>query len=649
MILFTGDTNPENLNKETPLKLAVSHGHLIISKFLKKILSLQKGKENFDLNTVLFNEDQPFEGNLHGIMYLNDCEALQKFLLSKNSDQILTEICKEICSGWNPLIIAAEFMSRESLLILLQYISKFVYGSKEEKKKCFKILHCQGKSLLTFIMDSEYFTSELQREAIECEGYLHNWKSAEFQKCLFNHVGTNEMSLKFQELFSEKNALEKGRSKIKIFSIYFTVSILALYKSGSASFDIGSDAAVLAKYHSSNIDESIVSNCTRLEDLEETNQSWTISSDHCFWLQLVPMLIPCLLNLIEVGSFIKRNQAQANGFLKLFMIVLSPLWIVTTALGQAMEEVKKKTNIKKSSDVEDCNQSVFQEAFLSAKMIEVCGEASLQPILQLYLFFLTYVCSGFDNMTTSCISLWTIVQTLSFISSLLSIPRIFTTNYALNKNGMMSSEAKIVYFLYVLLGAIGRILLFELMAFSLGPGNFPYVYMAIGIHIVIMIAVNLTCSSSKHKIDQYQDNCCWGKIVFAKDQLIMGMSNIYIPWSDGKREEEDVKRQLIAELMFFLEYVGISIWGTIQFLPIHLRTKVLGVIWIFYLLSLCFKMAFFWSFHPWKDLIKNEIKSSFKNCTNCSNICRKKECLESEDLLDGVKGIFSSLKSYRYE
>ena len=161
-------------------------------------------------------------------------------------------------------------------------------------------------------MNSEYFTSELQREVIECEGYLHNWKSAEFQKCLFNHVGTNEMSLKFQELFSEKNALEKGRSKIKIFSIYFTVSILALYKSGSASFDIGSDAAVLAKYHPSNIDESIVSNCTRLEDLEEINQSWTISSDHCFWLQLVPMLIPCLLNVIEVGSFIKRNQASVN-------------------------------------------------------------------------------------------------------------------------------------------------------------------------------------------------------------------------------------------------------------------------------------------------------------------------------------------------
>ena len=166
--------------------------------------------------------------------------------------------------------------------------------------------------------------------------------------------------------------------------------------------------------------------------------------------------------------------------------------------------------------------------------------------------------------------------------------------------------------------------------------------MAIGIHVVIMIAVNLTCSSSGHKIDQYQDNCCWGKIVFAKDQLIKGMSNIYVPWSDGDKEEEDVKRQLIAEFIFFLEYVGISIWGTIQFLPIHLRTKVLAVIWIFYLFSLCFKIAFFWSFHPWKELIKNEIKMSLKNCTNCSKICKKKERLdvemEGEDLLDGVKG-----------
>ena len=44
-MIFTGDTNPENLNKETPLKLAISHGHLIISKLLKKMLSLQNGKE----------------------------------------------------------------------------------------------------------------------------------------------------------------------------------------------------------------------------------------------------------------------------------------------------------------------------------------------------------------------------------------------------------------------------------------------------------------------------------------------------------------------------------------------------------------------------------------------------------------------------
>ena len=219
------------------MKLAISHGHLIIAELLKKILSLQNGKENFDLNTILIDEDQPQEGKLHRIMYHNDCEALQKFLLSKNSDpnQILTECCKEIQSGWNPLVIAAEFMSRESLLILLQYLSKFVYGNKkDEKKKCFEILHCQGKSLLASIMNSEYFTSELQREVIECEGYLHNWKSAEFQKCLFKHVGTNVLSRKFQELFSEKNAEEKGRSKIKILSIYFTVSILALYKSGSA-------------------------------------------------------------------------------------------------------------------------------------------------------------------------------------------------------------------------------------------------------------------------------------------------------------------------------------------------------------------------------------------------------------------------------
>ena len=51
---------------------------------------------------------------------------------------------------------------------------------------------------------------QVQLEVIEFEGYIHDWKSSEFQKCVYNNLGTNQMSLKCQELFSQKKIKERG-------------------------------------------------------------------------------------------------------------------------------------------------------------------------------------------------------------------------------------------------------------------------------------------------------------------------------------------------------------------------------------------------------------------------------------------------------
>ena len=216
---------------------------------------------------------------------------------------------------------------------------------------------------------------------------------------------------------------------------------------------------------------------------------------------------------------------------------------------------------------------------------------------------------------------------------------------------MMSSEAQLVYFMYVLLGAISRLMLFELMAFSLGslgPGNFPFVYVAIGVHVLVMIAVNLTFSNIENKKGQCDS---WSTIVWVQNQLIKGMSNMYIPWSNGKNEEKEVKSQLVKEIIFFLEYLGISIWGAmaLTFLPSNLRTKVVGAIWVSYLISVVFKITFFVSFHPWKEIIKNNVKTSIKNLGTCCKTTPESEKhleieMEGEDLLDGVKGNLFSIQ-----
>ena len=622
------------------MKLANSHGHLTLHELLENMVSLWNENKQFDLEAILRNESLKPDENLHIIMYLNDSEALKRFLSSKTPNEVLIESCKENSIGWNPLLIAVQFMSRECLLILLKLITKFAYGSKQEKKKCFDIMHCQGKSFLYYVMKSDYFNGELQLAAIECEGYLHDWKSSEFHKCLSKNIGTNDMSLKCQEFFSKKNVEEKGIGKFKLFGIYVVVTILTIYKTGSVSFDVGSDATLLVKYGTS--DELIKSNCS-FSGSSSMNQNWTISSDYCFWLTLVPVLLPILLNIIGVGSFIKKRKTQTHFTLKICLFLSSPIWLVITAVMEASGELKKKTSTKKTTDEEEKEQLESKKAFADAKLIEVCFEASLQPILQLYLFLLPFVCSGFDSITGSCITPWTIVQVLSFLSSMLSIPRVFTAQYTAQKNGMMSSEAQLVYFTYVLLGAISRLMLFELMAFSLGPGNLPFVYAAIGVHVLVMIAVNLTFSNIENKEGQCEDS--WSMIVWVQNQLIKGMSNIYIPWSNGKNEEKEVKSQLIKEIIFFLEYLGISIWGAmaLTYLPSNLMTKVVGAIWVFYLLSVAFKITFFVSFHPWKEIIKDNAKTTIKDWGTCCKSTPKKEEhleieMEGEDLMDGVKG-----------
>ena len=613
------------------MKLANSHGHLTVHELLQNMVSLRNENNQFDLEAILRNESLKPDENLHIIMYLNDSEALKRFLSSKTSNEVLIESCKENSIGWNPLLIAVQFMSRECLLILLKFITKFAYGSKQEKKIFFDIMHCQGKSFLYYVLKSDYFNGELQLIAIECEGYLHDWKSSEFHRCLSKNIGTNDMSLKCQEFFSKKNIEEKGIGKFKLFGIYVVVTILTLYKTGSVSFDIGSDVTLLVKYGTSN--GLINTNCS-LNGSTSFDQRWTISSDYCFWITLVPVLLPILLNLIGVGSFIKRRKTPIHFILKICLFLSSPIWLVITAVMEALEELNKKTSIKKTKDEKEDKQLESNQAFADAKLIEVCFEASLQPILQLYLFLLPLVCSGFDSIAGSCITPWIIVQVLSFLSSILSIPRVFTAQYTSQKNGMMSKEAQFVYFLYVLLGAISRLMLFELMAFSLGPGNFPFVYAAIVVHVVVMIAVNVTFSNIENKEGQWEYS--WSMIVWVQNQMIKGLSNIYIPWSNGKNEEKEVKSQLIKEIVFFLEYLGISIWGamTLTSLPSNLMTNVVGAIWVSYLISVVFKITFFVSFHPWKEIIKNDVKTAITNWGTCCKTTPKKEApLEIE--MDG--------------
>ena len=169
-----------------------------------------------------------------------------------------------------------------------------------------------------------------------------------------------------------------------------------------------------------------------------------------------------MINLVEATSYLKKRGSDFHILLKIIIVILSPFWLILVCMIGAYEELNKRLG-------QTTTEGDAEKTILNAKMIEVSTEASLQPILQLYLFLLTLSCqSDVSDVYNTCITVWTIIQVLSFLSSMLSIPRTFTNVYVNNQNEMMSSEATISYFSFLLMGVISRILIFELLAFLSG-------------------------------------------------------------------------------------------------------------------------------------------------------------------------------------
>ena len=224
-----------------------------------------------------------------------------------------------------------------------------------------------------------------------------------------------------------------------------------------ASFDVGTDTALLTQYGTDfhNLTVTYPKNCPISTKL-------LISAKEAFCWALGPIILACMINLLEATSYLTKRGSHFHILLKIFIVILSPFWLILVCMIGAYEELKKRLG-------QTITEGDAEKTILSAKMIEVSTEASFQPILQLYLFLLTLSChSDVSDVYDTCITVWTIIQVLSFLSSMLSIPRTFTNVYVNNQNEMMSSEATISYFSFLLMGVISRILVFELLAFLSG-------------------------------------------------------------------------------------------------------------------------------------------------------------------------------------
>ena len=151
--------------------------------------------------------------------------------------------------------------------------------------------------------------------------------------------------------------------------------------------------------------------------------------------------------------------------------------------------------------------------FSTARVMEVSLESSFQPTIQLYIIFPVLV----REMTADSFSLriFTVCrnedlnipvlkpdQTISIITSILSLAWCFTFYHATLKRGALDKDLaalfyRAVLFLSVLFQILGRLFIIVLFSYSFGPGNYFPLLIFLGAHILLMTILHFIFSDAK--------------------------------------------------------------------------------------------------------------------------------------------------------
>ena len=146
--------------------------------------------------------------------------------------------------------------------------------------------------------------------------------------------------------------------------------------------------------------------------------------------------------------------------------------------------------------------------------MEVSLESSFQPTVQLYLLLPSLI----NQLTNSDVNkidikLFTVCkeqgipilqadQTISIITSILSLSWCFTSYHATLKRGALDKDLaalfyRAVLFLSVLFQIIGRLFILVFFSYSFGPGRYFPLLIFIGAHIIVMSALHFVFSDAK--------------------------------------------------------------------------------------------------------------------------------------------------------
>jgi len=296
--------------------------------------------------------------------------------------------------------------------------------------------------------------------------------------------------------------------------------------------------------------------------------------------------------------------------------------------------------------------------YSTARVMEVSLESSFQPTVQLYLLLPSLI----DNMTKDKIEIRLIQvcmegelpifqadQTISIITSILSLSWCFTSYHATLKRGALDKDLaalfyRVVLFLSVLFQIIGRLFILVFFAYSFGPGRYHPLLFFVAFHVLLMSALHFVFSDAK----RYWVKGGFLNISFLHYLLGNGLANIYIhnwirmdpllvPWEKPLQHVSTLVRQFLIDFIIITEncvLLGIALNSNIT--ELKENQAVFTVVLLgFHLIGLILKCVYYRYLHMWAwlimDYVVKEVHEDGSGHWECSLISNMFLCGELKE------------------
>merc|ERR1712038_807575 len=296
--------------------------------------------------------------------------------------------------------------------------------------------------------------------------------------------------------------------------------------------------------------------------------------------------------------------------------------------------------------------------YSTARVMEVSLESSFQPTVQLYLLLPSLI----DDMTKDKIEIRLIQvcmegelpifqadQTISIITSILSLSWCFTSYHATLKRGALDKDLaalfyRVVLFLSVLFQIIGRLFILVFFAYSFGPGRYHPLLFFVAFHVLLMSALHFVFSDAK----RYWVKGGFLNISFLHYLLGNGLANIYIhnwirmdpllvPWEKPLQHVSTLVRQFLIDFIIITEncvLLGIALNSNIT--ELKENQAVFTVVLLgFHLIGLILKCVYYRYLHMWAwlimDYVVKEVHEDGSGHWECSLISNMFLCGEFKE------------------